>query len=195
MAHFYIMQASLDYSFTYGLPIGQKKYTSRCPKCGRPIGEPLLPISIKFVNRPSRADFIWSPPELLVTDRVKESFDVNDVKGIHYSEVVVEAENFDAILQPLLWHVLIHQAAHAARQMHVVPRRRCPVCGIIDYSTWDGGVVIDETTWDGSDLFRLHEDVVGLVASDKVQRLVTANGFTGVMFVPAEEYHDPFPDS
>ena len=71
----------------------------------------------------------------------------------------------------------------------------CPVCGVSATSTWDDGLRIDESTWDGADIFRLHEDVAGFIATGKVRAIVEREGFTGVAFTPAEEFADPYPDS
>ncbi len=195
MTRFFILQMAPNYSRRFGYPFGEKKYSHRCGVCGRPVGGPGLPITIRFEGRVNNADFVSSSPELLVTHRVRTAFEENRIKGVQYSDVIIKFKDVKPPPEMQLWHLLIHQAAHASPQMNIVPLRKCSECGIVDYSTWDNGVFIDEMTWDGSDIFRLFEDVVGVVCTEKVKDLVEREKFTGVVFIPAEKFHDPFPES
>lgn len=192
---FYSFRMPDRYGYTFARCFGEEKYGPRCQVCGRPKGGPIPPVAIRFEKDVRIADFVWAVTEILAVDQVKHAFEAEDVKGIEYLDVRVRIVGTQEKLRSKLWHLSLHRAAHAAPAMRIVPRSQCPGCGIVDYSTWDDGVVIDETTWDGSDMFRLHEDVVGIIVTEKIRRIVEQKGFTGVSLVPAEEAHDRWPDS
>ena len=126
-------------------------------------------------------------------DEVKRAFEREKVH-IQYSNVAVQVTGTKEKLRSKLWHIRVGRA-YAAPKMNLVAVDRCPTCGGADYSTWDNGILIDKSRWDGSDIFRLHEDVVGLVVTARVRDIVEREGFTGATFIPAEEFKDPYPES
>jgi len=197
MTKFYAIRMPANYYKLSSRHFDESSYPDICDACGRPMGggEAIPPVKIRFEKHIKTADFVWASTEMLVVDKVKRAFEAGGVRGIEYLDVSVRIVGTYEKLHSNLWQLHLHHAAHAAPQMNIVPIEYCPVCGMTIYSTWDGGVVVDENTWDGSDLFRLYEDVAGIIATAKIKQIVDLNGFTGVSFIPAEEFHDPYPES
>lgn len=192
---FYKLKHQPNYPRHFANSFGESDYGPRCAACGRPPSGPIPPLKVRFEKRVDVADFISAAPEMLAVDEVKRAFEADGVKGIEYLDVIVRVVGTREKLRSKLWHLRVHHAAHAAPQMKVVAINRCASCGFVEYSSWRGGVIIDEGTWDGSDMFRLYEDVVGVIVTEKFVRIVEREGFTGLQFTPAEDYSDPFPQS
>jgi len=194
VTNFYILQVPSNYKRQYAYPYGEHILKPRCEVCGRPpVVNRLISARVRFERRVTVADFVHSPPELLVTDKVKQVFERDQVNA-NYGEVEVRIAKTQEELRSKLWHVCVGRA-HASPEMNIVAVNQCLTCGVASYSTWDNGVLIDESRWDGSDILRLYEDVVGILVTKKVRDIVEREGFTGVEFIPAGEYTDPYPES
>jgi len=67
----------------------------------------------------------------------------------------------------------------------------CPDCGLVAYSSYTNGIIVDEQQWDGSDISSVKEWPNICLVTEKVKKLIVAQGLTNVILIPAEALRWP----
>lgn len=147
------------------------------------------PLSVRL--RSSKpADFLQSTiGEWLCSRRVREAFRDANLTGYEMRSAEVyypgqkkpDTEEY-AELCVSGWGGIASSRSGVALLMH------CPGCNRQEYRLPYPERVIDETCWDGSDFFLVWPLTQTVFCSEAAHSVITANSFTGVNLVPAEEF-------
>lgn len=163
----------------------------RCPHCGAMIAPlPWGPPHRVELTRGTMADAIFGPSEeFFISARFGEALDEAGLIGFDEVANVGEGPPFDQryrLVRPKLRFVRIDES-------RVQWRGEAP-CGVCRIRSWRAvsGVVVDETTWDGTDLFTTPSFTGRIIASQRLQDLVLARGFTNFELVRADQYEESF---
>src|SRR5262249_31398144 len=78
------------------------------------------------------------------------------------------------------------RAIYSRMDVEFVTPPACPHCQAATLKRLRG-VVVDEATWSGQDLFYLMSPGL-LLATERLKKVIDQNAFTGLEFVPAEEF-------
>jgi hypothetical protein len=138
------------------------------------------PISIVLPNIEPH-DFIrtWLG-DCLLQPRVLDVFRKHGFTGYEAIPAKVRFKSWTT-RPPEFWELAIKGSAGLASPesgIHVL--RKCPGCGLTDYSlAIDPAKVVDKSRWDGSDFFRVEPVSGWIFVTNRVVEALQANAFTG----------------
>ena len=139
-------------------------------------------------------DFVWTwLGEALVQKRVLEVFKKHGFTGYEAIPAKVGFKG-GATRPPDFWELVISGSAGVASlESGIRELRKCPGCGLTDYSrATDPAKVVDKSQWDGSDFFRVEPISGWIFVTNRVVDALLANAFTGWYAKLPEDMQDSF---
>lgn len=162
----------------------------------RRAGKRLMDLTI-ILPSPKVGDFVWTwYSDCLITDRVLDLFRQVGLTGFNVRPVVVEKVKrlgkgrLEDI--PKLWELVIMGKGGDARpESGIRVIYRCEACGMVEYSSYQNGILVDEAQWDGSDFFTVNGYPKHILVTERVKDLIIAHRLTNCVLIPAEALRWP----
>ncbi len=141
---------------------------------------------------PRIGNFVWTwMSECLITDRVLQLFRQAGLTGFEVKPVVVagvkrlDKRRFEEI--PTLWELVVTGRGGDARpKSGIRVIYRCEACGLVEYSSYQNGILVDEEQWNGSDFFTVNGYPRYILVTERVKVLIMTHRLTNCVLIPAE---------
>jgi len=162
----------------------------------RRAGRRLTDLTI-ILPSPRVGDFVWTwYSDCLITDRVLGLFRQAGFTGFKIRPVTVERVKrlgkgrLEDI--PRLWELVVTGKGGDARpESGIQVIYRCEACGLVEYSSYQNGILVDEEQWDGSDFFTVNSYPKFILVTERVKGLIIAHRLTNCVLIPAEALRWP----
>ncbi len=148
-------------------------------------GDDFQPINFRIKSNP-RTDFLW--PTLmnpLVSEKVKNIFEDNNVKGVSFFPIIVDKIGDQVVKYPfevsdevqIYYNMVINSSSKRPPGAEIIS-----VCGLCGYELYDHEqrqIQMDLDMWLGEDIFYLNTTLY-IIITEKVKNIIDQNGFNNI---------------